>query len=391
MDFSKVQAHLEKVVQEGAPFVQTVVTQGRKTVFSANLGWADAAKTVPITGRHLCWCYSNTKVYTAVCLMRLVEAGKVALDDPVSVYIPEFSGIRYRKDGEILTAKQAPTLRQLITMTSGLTYNFSEYPHFAEVTARPGVTTREAIAALGREVLAFEPGTDYYYGLGHDVIAAVVEIVSGLRFSEYVKQNLLDPLGIEDTGFHPTGEQLARFAEQYRWDGEVYTPCGHDNKFIFSENYDSGGAGMFSCPQEYCKLLTARACGGTGEDGYRVLKPETIDLMAKNQLTGKTWETYHTKAGSKTYRAGYGYGHGVRVHVDAAQSGSRTSVGEFGWSGAAGAYSVVDRDKQLAISYAEHVLRGTAVPKPAADGHFPYVRTQVLKTLKNSVCEALES
>ncbi len=388
MDFSKGQAHLDQLVQDGLPFAQIVVTKGRETVFSHNVGWADAGKTVPITDRHLCWCYSNTKVYTAVCLMRLVEAGKVALDDPVSVYFPEFSEIRYRKDGEIVTSKKAPTLRQLITMTSGLTYNLSEYPHFSEAIARPGVTTREAVAALGQEVFAFEPGTDYCYGLGHDVIAAVVEVASGLRFSEYVKRNLLDPLGIEDTGFHPNAEQFARFAMEYRWDGETYTPCGHVNRYDFSKNYDSGGAGLFSRPKEYRKLLTALACGGTGEDGYLVLKPETIDLMAQNQLSGKTWESYHYKPGSPTYRAGYGYAHGVRVHMDPAVSGCKTSVGEFGWSGAAGAYSVVDRGRQLAITYAEHVLRGGAkVPdaKPA------YVRSKVVKELKNLVCEAIDS
>jgi CubicO group peptidase (beta-lactamase class C family) len=370
-------------VQDGLPFAQIVVTKGRETVFSHNVGWADAGKTVPITDRHLCWCYSNTKVYTAVCLMRLVEAGKVALDDPVSVYFPEFSEIRYRKDGEIVTSKKAPTLRQLITMTSGLTYNLSEYPHFSEAIARPGVTTREAVAALGQEVFAFEPGTDYCYGLGHDVIAAVVEVASGLRFSEYVKRNLLDPLGIEDTGFHPTEEQFARFAMEYRWDGETYTPCGHVNRYDFSKNYDSGGAGLFSRPKEYRKLLTALACGGTGEDGYLVLKPETIDLMASNQLSEHALETYCTG------KPGYGYGFGVRVHTDPAASGYKTPVGEFGWSGAAGAYSLIDRKNQIALCYVEQTLidrSAKADPAKINPRHVP--RSKNRKTVVNLVYEA---
>ena len=392
MDFSKVKAHLDRLVQNGLPFAQVVVTKGRETVFSYNVGWADAEKTVPISDRNLCWCYSNSKVYTAVCLMRLVEAGKVALDDPVSKFLPEWEGVRYLQDGEILRAEQAPTLRQLITMTGGLSYNYGQdHPHFAEAIAKPGVTTREAVAALAQDPLIFEPGTDYRYGLGHDVIAAVVEAASGLRFSEYVQKNLFDPLGIADTGFHPTEEQYARFATEYRWDGETYTPCGRVNKFIFSENYDSGGAGMFSRPQEYCKLLTALACGGTGADGYLVLKPETVDLLAENQLAGKPWDSYHTNTAGQTnqgYRAGYGYGHGVRVHMYPAESCCKTSVGEFGWSGAAGAYSVVDRGRQLAIAYAEHVLRSGA---KATDAKPSYVRKTVVKALKNLVCEAIDS
>ena len=390
MDFTKVQAYLEHLTEMGMPLVQLAVTKGRELVFSGSVGWADAEKAVPATDRTLCWCYSDTKVYTAVCLMRLVEAGTVALDDPVSKYLPEFEGIRYWKDGEAVRAKQAPTLRQLITMTSGLTYNGNkEYTHFSEAISRPGVTTREAVAALAQEVLAFEPGTEFRYGLGHDVIAAVIEVVTGMRFSEYVRQALFAPLGIEDTGFHPSEEQLRRFAALYRLDPETGTlrPFPPVNSYVFSENYDSGGAGMFSNAREYCKLLTALACGGTGADGYRVLAPESIERLATNQLSGKTWDTYHVKDG-KPIRAGYGYGLGVRVHVDAAASRGKTSIGEFGWSGAAGAYSFVDREKQLALCYVEHVLGHKL---PAKEGVEPYVRTEVLRTIKNLTCDAVES
>ena len=122
MNFSKVQAYLEQLVADGLPFAQLVVTKGRETVFNANVGWADAGKTVPITDRHLCWCFSNTKVYTAACLMRLIEEGKVLPDDPVSKYLPEFAQMRYRKGIDVVPT-DPPTLRQLISMTSGLTYN----------------------------------------------------------------------------------------------------------------------------------------------------------------------------------------------------------------------------------------------------------------------------
>ncbi len=388
MDFSKVQAYLEQRVADELPFAQLVVNKGRETVFSANVGWADAAKTVPISDRHLCWCYSNTKVYTAVCLMRLIEEGKVAPDDPVSKYIPEFADARCRKGIDV--AKTAPpTLRQLISMSSGLTYAYKEdYPHFAETVARPGVTTREAIAALAREVLAFEPGTDYRYGLGHDVIPAVVEVVTGMRFSEYVQQNLLDPLGIADSGFHPSEEQRSRFAAMHRYNKATgdFEPIPTKNAYIFSENYESGGAGLFSRPKEYIKLLTALACGGTGADGYRVLKPETIDLMASNQLSEHALETYCTG------KPGYGYGFGVRVHTDPAASGYKTPVGEFGWSGAAGAYSLIDRKNQIALCYVEQTLidrSAKADPAKINPRHVP--RSKNRKNVVNLVYEAFES
>ena len=389
MDFSKVQAYLEQIVANELPFAQLVVTKGRETVFSANVGWADADRTVPITDRHLCWCYSNTKVYTAVCLMRLIEEGKVAPDDPVSKYLPEFAEIRYRKDGEVVTSTKAPTLRQLISMSSGLTYAYKEdYPHFAEAVTRPGVTTREAVAALAKDPWRFEPGTDYFYGLGHDVIPAVIEVASGMRFSEYVQKILLDPLGIEDTGFHPNEEQRSRFAAMHRYNKAtgVFAPIPTENTLVFSENYDSGGAGLFSRPQEYCKLLTALACGGTGADGYRVLKPETIDLQASNQLTGKAWETFRAE------KPGYGYGFGVRVHLDPAASGFKSPAGEFGWSGAAGAYSLIDRKNQIAFCYVEQTLLDKSTKADPSKVNPKHItRSKNRKNIVNLVYEAFEN
>ena len=138
MNFSALQTYLDELVAQGQPFAQIVVTQGRKTVFRHNVGWADEKKTVPIADRHLCWCFSNTKVYTAVCLMRLVEEGKIGLDDPVSKYLPEYAEISFLREGEVCKTEKPVTVRQLITMTSGLSYKRrAEYPHFTEAILYP--------------------------------------------------------------------------------------------------------------------------------------------------------------------------------------------------------------------------------------------------------------
>ncbi|MBQ7566943.1 MAG: beta-lactamase family protein [Oscillospiraceae bacterium] len=383
MDFSNVQAYLERLIEAGQTMAQLVVTQGYETVYSRNFGWADAAKTVPMTDRHLCWCFSNSKVYTAVCLMRLAEDGKVSLDDPVSKYLPEFAECRYRRGDEIVKSETPITLRHLISMTSGLTYNKeNEYPHFTEACKRPGVTTREAVAALAQGlVLSFEPGTDFRYGLGHDVIGAVIEVASGMRFSDYMRRTIFEPLGIRDTDFRPDAEQQARFAVMCRYNDATHTfdPYEPKNEFAFSENYDSGGAGLFSRPKEYVKLLTALACGGTAENGYRVLKPETIRRMSENQLCEKALRTYRIADGNReiVHKRGCGYAMGVRTHMDPAVSGRKTSAGEFGWDGAAGAFSLVDREKKLAFCYVEHNRNYRA-------HHMTHFE------LLNLVCEALE-
>ena len=383
MDFSKVGAYLDERVKNGLPMGQVWVTKDYETVYAYNAGWQDAGKTVPASDNTLCWCFSNTKVYTATCLMRLVEEGKIGLDDPVSKYLPEFAETFYRDGEEIRKSEKPVTVRHLITMTSGLSYAYKKsYPHFAEAVEKPGMTTREAVAALPKDPWKFAPGTDYIYGLGHDVVAAVIEVASGMRFSEYMKKFIIEPLGIQDTGFRPNEEQKTRLAAMYRCDKETGEIILREtaNEYAFCEGYESGGAGLFSCPKEYGKLLTVLACGGVSKDGYRLLKPETIKLMATNQLTGQALRSFRTnrtdhEAASKR---GYGYGLGVRVHMDPAESGRRSSVGEFGWTGAAGALSVVDPERRLAIVYAEHI-RGHELK-------------HVLHTdLINLICEGLEA
>ena len=217
MDFSKVGAYLEECVKNGLPMGQVRVTKDYETVYSYNAGWRDAEKTIPASDDTLCWCFSNTKVYTAVCLMRLVEEGKIKLDDPVSKYLPEFAETFYLDGEEVRKAEKPVTVRHLITMTSGLSYAYkTRYPHFAEAVEKPGMTTREAIAALPKDPWKFAPGTDYIYGLGHDVVAAVIEVASGMRFSEYMKKIIIEPLGIKDTDFRPNAEQASRLAAMSR-------------------------------------------------------------------------------------------------------------------------------------------------------------------------------
>ena len=383
MDFSKVGAYLDECVKNGLPMGQVRVTKDYETVYSYNAGWRDAEKTIPVSDDTLCWCFSNTKVYTAVCLMRLVEEGKIKLDDPVSKYLPEFAETFYLDGEEVRKAEKPVTVRHLITMTSGLSYAFkTRYPHFAEAVEKPGMTTREAIAALPKDPWKFAPGTDYVYGLGHDVVAAVIEVASGMRFSEYMKKIIIEPLGIKDTDFRPNAEQVSRLAAMYRCDKETgaFVLRETANEYAFCENYESGGAGLFSCPKEYGKLLTTLACGGVSKDGYRLLKPETIKLMATNQLTGQALHSYLTNRSDVPAPAkrGYGYGLGVRVHLDPSASGRKSSAGEFGWTGAAGALSVVDPERRLAIVYAEHV-RGH-------EGKF-VIHTDLI----NLICEGLEA
>ena len=159
---------------------------------------------------------------------------------------------------------------------------------------------------------------------------------------------------MKDTVFHPDETQKARFVPQYRWRGEHRPPELTDgsNKFRFSPDYDSGGAGLCSTLSDYILLPEALPNGGMGRDGYPLLKPETIERMRENHLFGSRkvgFQLRWSRLGS------YGYGLGVRTRLDQSD-GSHSPVGEFGWDGAAGAYCIADPKNQLSAFYVQHVL-----------------------------------
>ena len=345
MDFTKLDKFIDDMPKRGIPMFDLAVSYKGETVYRHMSGHSDEALTVPTSENDLYWIFSNTKVMTCICAMRLLEEGKISLDDKLSSYIPEFERMLVKnEDGSTRPAKNDITLLHLFTMTSGLDYNTNNPAINAARSA--GGTTLDIVRAMAQKTLLFEPGTHYRYGLSHDVLAAVVEIVSGMRFSDYAKKYIFEPLGMTDTGFRPTEEQKARMSAMYMYNGGLNKANLEEtkNSFAFTDSYDSGGAGLFSTVDDYIKLLETVALGGTSKNGYRLLSRDTISLMQKNYLCDDARKDFST-----TKHAGYGWGLCGRVHIDPVVSLSRSSVGEFGWDGAAGALSVIDAEKQVAI------------------------------------------
>jgi CubicO group peptidase (beta-lactamase class C family) len=204
---------------------------------------------------------------------------------------------------------------------------------------------------LAQKPLQFEPRASYQYSLGHDVLAAVIEVITQERFSDYLKENIADPLGMKDFHFHTNPGIQERIAQQYCFDPEsgVFEPVSDGNHLLFSHNYDSGGAGLITRVSDYVLLADALANGGVGVTGKQLLKPETIDDMRTNRLEKKQMQAFWRLA-----KYGYGYGLGVRTLI--CPSVSEGPVGEFGWDGAAGAYFLSDPQNHIAIFYGQHIL-----------------------------------
>ena len=202
--------------------------------------------------------------------------------------------------------------------------------------------------------LHFEPGTHFRYSLCHDVLAAVVEVASGMRFANYVKKYILDPLDMKDTGFHLPASLQERMTTMYTFVPGLSAkaePIECKNKYCLTDNYDSGGAGLYTSPADQIKLLTALACGGKAPNGTQILLPQTIRMLGENRLGDSARIDFEP-----TRLYGYGWGLCGRAHMDPALSDALSSVGEFGWDGATGSFALVDPTKQVALYFGLHVF-----------------------------------
>ncbi len=352
MDFSSLDKFMEHMPQRGFPACELAVSKDGVCIYRRGVGYSDAMQSKAVSPKDIYWIFSATKPITCIAAMRLVEQGKLSLDDPVSKYIPEYAVLTVKdKDGKIYPAENVMTVEQLFTMTAGLSYGLRP-KSLLPLLKKGNATTSEIIRALADEPLLFEPGTHYEYSLCHDVLAAVTEAASGSSFSEYLSKELFEPLDIHDMGFHPTEEQSSRFSAMYSYDGgeEKAAEIPTENKFMLSSRYESGGAGLFSTVDDYMKIITPIACGGTAKNGYRVLSEKSVKMMTENRLNAVC---LNERRNGRLY--GYGWGLCCRVHMNPTVSMSLSPVGEFGWDGAANAYAMIDTENRIAVYFGTHI------------------------------------
>lgn len=372
MDFSKLKDFMDYLTGWLMPGNTAVVYKDGKKVFEYSSGYADAENKIKMNGDELLNIYSCSKPVTVTAAMQLFEQGKFLLSDPLYEYIPQYRDMRVKnpQNGEISKAENHITLQNLFTMTAGFSYDMKT-PAFdkARELTNGRMDTLKLIECLAEEPLDFEPGTKWQYSLCHDVLAAVVEVISGMKFRDYVKENIFMPLDMNNSFYH-NDDVRDRMAEQYMYDTGaekdfvklqsaadkrregVVKNVGKDNSFVFGREYDSGGAGLTMSIQDYGKFAAALANGGTGINGERIISRATIDLMRENHLTDS--QRAYMPLGQYV---GYGYGLGVRTMINKAAAGSNGSIGEFGWGGAAGATLLVDPQRNLALAYAHHMLQ----------------------------------
>lgn len=369
MNFDTLREVLDNIHEQCCtPSVDCMVYLDHKPIFRYFRGYRNVEEGREIDGKDLYITFSVTKVVTAVAVLQLVEKGLLSLEDEVSKYLPEYASMKLSEDALDLEAgervmvgegfgeakrtegaryaKNPITVKHLLTMTSGLDYN-NKADAIVRSVASGLTSTRDIVRAISESTLAFEPGERFLYGFSFDVLGAVVEVASGMRFGEYVKKYILDPCGMKETSFHMPRDEagLSRMVHRYRRGGEGLIHQELDPVYEFGPDYDSGGAGLISTTEDFALFHDALACGGETASGARILSPESIDLMRTNCLSGVGLADFGKE------RPGYGYGLGVRTHMDKEISGQKSPLGEFGWSGAGGALSLIDPENRLSLTY----------------------------------------
>jgi Beta-lactamase class C and other penicillin binding proteins len=359
MNFKHLEMFLNEITNWRIPGADCAVYYKNRPVFRYCAGYADVKSEKPITTDNLYNLYSASKVITCTAALQLFEKGKYLMSDPVYEYMPEFKEMyinKVNKNGgtELVKAKNSIKVQDLFTMSAGFTYELNTPSILAAKEKTDNkCPTREIVKAIAMDPLDFEPGTHWGYSLCHDVLGVFIEVISGMKFGEYLDEYLFKPLEMKDTGFYLTEEKSKRMASQYMFNDEagIAGEIPLTNGYKLGCEYESGGAGLISSVSDYIKFANALCNKGISQNGYRVLSRHTIDLMRTNHLDEVSLKDFNW-----IQMTGYGYGLGVRTMIDKVKGGSLSPIGEFGWGGAAGAYVMIDPENELAVFYAQHLL-----------------------------------
>jgi CubicO group peptidase (beta-lactamase class C family) len=357
----RVEDALASMVADGrAAGASVLVWKDGREAYFGTAGFADREAHRPMTRDTIVQIYSMTKPVTGVALMQLWEQGKFSLDDPLSRYLPEFESIQVYagKDAAGSPIYRQPSrpiiIRDVMRHTAGFAYGPGDTPaHEAYVKADPlalDIDLTEMGRRLAKVPLLFNPGTQWRYSIAVDVQALLVEKLSGQQFASYVRQHVLEPLGMRDTAWRQPDERLPRLAALYRkTDGKlVRDPDASTRRLNFQNNrLTPGGFGLASTLDDYMRF--ARMLLGSGElDGTRILKASTVRLMSVDHLDPHVTERQFLPGKGSV---GFGLDFAVRHLQPQKPEENRGAVGEFFWDGAASTLFWVDPANRLATVF----------------------------------------
>ena len=358
MNFDKLSKYLDTLAKADVKHFTCCVAKDHEIIYQKAVGFNDYEEKIPATFDAMYLLYSVTKVITCTAAMRLVSEGKLGIDDPVYKYLPKYEHLTVKTDKGIVPAKTVMTVRHLFGMTSG--YGGRVDPALLSVVNRikeedPNAGTVKILSEFPSVPLEFEPGTHYLYGMSHDILAAVVEVASGMRFGEYLNKIIFEPFGMTDFTFTPDEEKIKRLCAMYSYNTKMNfsTPAECPTSYGYTPTYEAGGAGLYGSALQYLTLADTLACGGISKDGYRLLPEEYVMMMRENILEYQALSDFR----SSPRKFGYGWGLCGRAHMSPEISLCASPKGEFGWDSAAAAHVFMDTDNRLSGFFAMHTMK----------------------------------
>ncbi|KPF73634.1 serine hydrolase [alpha proteobacterium AAP81b] len=376
---ARIDAFLDhKYVAAGKlPGTLALVARHGEVVHLGMTGHADVASGRPIAEDTIFRIYSMTKPITSVALMMLVEAGKIALDDPVHRWIPEWKNLGVYVAGTVgqgfVTRPTAAPMRvvDLMRHTSGLTYGFQlrtnvDHGYRAKKIGEieKAGTLADMIAALADLPLEFSPGEAWNYSVSTDVCGWLVEKASGMAFEDFLQQRIFAPLGMVDTGFHVRDGQGHRLASCYQWgkDGMTVQDDAATSGFLAPPSFISGGGGLVSTAPDYLQFCRMLANGGS-LGGHRFLSRKTIDLMTANHLPGGVdLPALSVSMFSEAAYQGVGFGLGFATTTNAARTLIPGSNGDYFWGGAASTFFWIDPEEDIIAIFMTQLMPSSTWP-----------------------------
>ena len=388
--FDRIEDHLKRRYIDAGRFpgTQLVVLRRGKLVHSTVQGFADLERRAAMKDDTIFRIYSMTKPITSIAFMMLVEEGRVALDEPVHKYIPEWKNLGVFQAGIAPAFLTRPPSRPMLIVdllrhTSGLTYGFQQrsnvdaaYREMKIGEVEKAGTLQSMIEQLAKVPLEFSPGEAWNYSVSTDVIGYLIGLISGRPFEQFLKERIFEPLEMKDTDFFVPAGKAGRFAACYSASPQgAMTFHASERKgdltlqddpatstFLSPPSFISGGGGLCSTAADYLTFCRALLNGGE-LSGVRLVGPKTLALMTSNHLPGgRTLPEMSRSLFSEATYHGIGFGLGFSVTLDPAQTLIPGSAGEYAWGGAATTSFWIDPAEELIAIFLTQVLPSTAYP-----------------------------
>ncbi|NSY41142.1 serine hydrolase [Leisingera sp. ANG59] len=361
-----------------------LLRRGGEEIYFHAAGLRNVGENLPYTRDTLVRFYSMSKPVTSLAVMMLLERGEFHLDAPISDFLPEFSGMRalIPAASEIDQTEPcpAPTLHQLLTHTSGLSYPFNpgvlpEAMEKEDILFKPDQGPLSAmVARLAELPLAFRPGSRWEYSVATDVLGRVVEIVSGKPLGDFLSSEIFDPLGMAETGFQVpdgagnrlaslytplAGDAMALNSADTGSDSLRLTDCYGHSPFERASMH-SGGGGLIGTIDDYMKFAEMLRCHGRCGSSF-IISPQTVDFMMQNHLKGDI-ASMGPSSFAEQPMEGMGFGIGGAVVLSPARARCPGSIGDFSWGGIASTFFWVDRKLDLSVVFLTQLAPSSSYP-----------------------------